>query len=207
VTTLGTGVDGAVRRIETAYEVRGMKARITSFDNPAVGGGTVLNESTFAYNNYGQVTSEFQAHAGTVHVATSPQVQYAYANGSANTIRPTGVTYPNGRVVTYDYAGAGSVSDRSSRIAALKEGSTTLAGYSYLGRQTFVEQDDPEPDVRWTLVDLTGSNDPDTGDIYTGLDRFGRVKDNRWRNDGTSTDTASLLARLGRSRFSDHMDQ
>jgi YD repeat-containing protein len=95
VTTLGTGVDGAVRRIETAYEVRGMKARITSYDNSAVGSGTVLNESTFTYNTYGQVASEFQAHAGTVNVATSPQVQYAYANGSANTIRPTGITYPN----------------------------------------------------------------------------------------------------------------
>jgi RHS repeat-associated protein len=189
VTTLGTGVDGAVRRIETAYEVRGMKARLTSFDNPTVGAGTVLNESTFVFNNYGQVTSEFQAHAGTVHVSTSPQVQYAYANGSANTIRPTGLTYPNGRVVTYDYATAGGVSDRSSRIAALKDGSTTLASYSYLGRQTFVEQDDTEPDVRWTLVDLSGSNDPETGDIYSGLDRFGRVKDNRWWNDGTSTDT------------------
>ncbi len=32
------------------------------------------------------------------------------------------------------------------------------------------------------MVDLTNTNDPDTGDIYSGFDRFGRVKDNRWYN-------------------------
>ena len=40
---------------------------------------------------------------------------------------------------------------------------------------------------RWR--DLSGTNDPDTGDIYSGLDRFGRVKDNRWYNYGSSADT------------------
>ncbi|MDZ4684185.1 MAG: hypothetical protein SH850_03795 [Planctomycetaceae bacterium] len=38
--------------------------------------------------------------------------------------------------------------------------------------------------MKWTLINPAGTNDPDTGDIYSGLDRFGRVKDNRWL-DGT----------------------
>src|SRR5581483_266327 len=41
--------------------------------------------------------------------------------------------------------------------------------------------------MKWTLINQAGTNDPDTGDIYSGLDRFGRVKDNRWI-DGSGTD-------------------
>src|SRR2546430_7547876 len=39
VTALGTGVDGAVRRITRIYEVRGMLQKITSYDNsdPSLG--------------------------------------------------------------------------------------------------------------------------------------------------------------------------
>jgi hypothetical protein len=38
-----------------------------------------------------------------VNTSTTPKVQYGYASGSANTIRPTAITYPDGRVITYDY--------------------------------------------------------------------------------------------------------
>jgi hypothetical protein len=44
VTTFGTGVDDAVKRIARTYEVRGMLLKITSYDNAAVGSGSVLNE-------------------------------------------------------------------------------------------------------------------------------------------------------------------
>ena len=37
VTTLGSGVDGTVRRISTAYDVAGHVKSVTSFDNAAVG--------------------------------------------------------------------------------------------------------------------------------------------------------------------------
>ena len=66
--------------------------------------------------------------------------------------------------------------------------STHLADYSYLGSQTFVITDYTQPDVKWTLADLSGGDDPDTGDIYSGFDRFGRVKDNRWYDYGSSVD-------------------
>jgi len=189
VTTLGSGVDGAVRRIGTTYEVRGMKATITSYDNATVGSGNVLNECQFVYNDFGQLTTEYQSHSGTVNVSMTPKVQYTFADGSSNTIRPTGLVYPNGRALTYAYGGAGSISDRSSRIASIiDDDDTHLCDYSYLGLQTFVEQDDTEPQMKWTLIDLAGSNDPDTGDIYSGFDRFGRVKDNRWYNYNSATD-------------------
>jgi len=133
--------------------------------------------------NFGQLVTEYQAHGGSVNTSTTPSVQYGFADGSANTIRPTALVYPNGRELTYDYGTADGLSDRCSRIASIiDDDDTHLADYSHLGRQTFVAQDDTEPQMKWTLIDLTGSNDPDTGDIYSGFDRFGRVKDNRWYN-------------------------
>jgi RHS repeat-associated protein len=97
---------------------------------------------------------------------------------------------------------AGSASDRLSRIASIldDDGTTRLCDDSYLGRQTFVEQDDTQPDIKWTLVSLSGSNDPDTGDIYTGLDRFGRIKDLRWRDVSANTDLSRI--RYGYDRAS-----
>ena len=64
---------------------------------------------------------------------TTPNIQYAYASGSSNTIRPTSVTYPNGRVITFDYGTAGGINDQASRVESIKDGSMVLAQYSYLG--------------------------------------------------------------------------
>jgi YD repeat-containing protein len=198
VSTLGTGVEGAVRRIASTFEVRGMREKITSYDNATVGSGGVVNEVQFAYNDFGQITHDYQAHGGTVNTSTTPKVQYGYASGSANTIRPTAITYPDGRVITYDYGTVGGMNDSLSRISAIVDddtGSTHLADYSYLGLGAVggllptvnlpftpgaVEVDYTEPDIRYTLVGTAGGTDPDTGDIYRGYDRFG----NRlWRED------------------------
>ncbi|MFO0248393.1 MAG: RHS repeat-associated core domain-containing protein, partial [Planctomyces sp.] len=191
VTTLGSGVDGAVRRISSTYEVRGMRESITSYDNATVGSGSIVNDTKFTYNSFGQLTADYQSHSGAVNTGSSPKVQYAYASGSANTIRPTTVTYPNGRVVTYGYDSSNSMADALSRVAAVIDddgGATHLADYSYLGQQSFVETDYTQPDVKYTLIGTAGGDDPDTGDIYRGLDRFGRIKDSDWYNYGTSAD-------------------
>ena len=65
VTTLGSGVDGAVRRIARTYEVRGMVEKLTSYDNATVGSGAVVNEVQFAYNSFGQLTTDYQSHSGS----------------------------------------------------------------------------------------------------------------------------------------------
>jgi RHS repeat-associated protein len=46
-----------------------------------------------------------------------------------------------------------------------------------------------EPQTKYTLIGTDGGNDPDTGDIYRGIDRFGRIKDSLWYDDGSSTDS------------------
>jgi len=202
ITTLGSGVDGAVRRISSTFEVRGMREFVTSYDNATVGSGSVVNDTKFAYNSFGQLATDYQSHSGTVNTGTSPKVQYAYASGSANTIRPTTVTYPNGRVVTYGYDSSNSMADALSRVAAVIDndgGATHLADYSYLGQQSFVETDYTQPDVKYTLVGTAGGDDPDTGDIYRGLDRFGRIKDSYWYNYGTSADADRIKYGYDRS--------
>eukprot|EP00456_Euglypha_rotunda_P092145 TRINITY_DN96_c2_g4_i2.p1 TRINITY_DN96_c2_g4~~TRINITY_DN96_c2_g4_i2.p1 ORF type:complete len:480 (+),score=98.55 TRINITY_DN96_c2_g4_i2:574-2013(+) len=188
VTVLGTGVDGTVRRISITYDVLGRKSKITSWNNASVGSGDIVNEVLFVYNNFGQLITDYQSHAGAVNTSTTPKVQYGFANGSANTVRPTTITCPNGRVLTFDYSTSGTMPDACSRIDSIKDSSQTLVQYAYLGVKTFVTADYQQPNVKWTMADLSGSNDPNTGDIYSGLDRFGRVKDNRWYNYGNSTD-------------------
>ncbi len=177
VTTLASGVDGAVRRIGTSYEKRGLVEKITSYDDAVVGSGNVVNEVQNAYNDFSQLTAQYQAHGGAVNTSTSPNVQYAYADGSANHVRPVSVTYPGGRIVRYEYdSGDDDALSRISYLADDASGSvgTHLAEYSYLGLGMVVKVDYPEPELAMDLAAGSGL------DPYTGLDRFDRVVDLRW---------------------------
>jgi hypothetical protein len=51
----------------------------------------------------------------------------SHADGSENTVRPTSLTCPNGRVVTYSYSG--TANDRASRVDSIQDGAQTLAEY------------------------------------------------------------------------------
>jgi len=187
VTTLGSGVDAAVRRIATTYEVRGMVSTITSYNDAGTGTpGSVLNEVAFTYNDFGQLISDAQQHDGPV-TGASLDVQYGYASGAggSNQIRPTSLTYPNGRVIDYSYGTSGGMDDKLNRLQAIKDGFTTLAAYSHLGMGTVVRVDYTEPQVR---LDLWGG----TAGSYTGLDRFNRVVDLQWFDYGDSEDRVRI---------------
>jgi RHS repeat-associated protein len=188
VTAFGTGVDQAVKRITRSYEVRGLLQNVTSYDNATVGSGTVLNDVQFAYNDFAQLITEYQSHSGAVNTGGTPKVQYAYADGSANHVRRTSMTYPDGRVTTYDYGAANGTDDLLSRITSLKQGTTIMAGYSYLGLDRAIKVSySSEPGVDLTYIKQSGEADGDAGDQYTGLDRFGRVYDQRWIKTSTGT--------------------
>jgi RHS repeat-associated protein len=188
VTTLGSGVDGAVRRIETAYDGQGNPYLVTSYD--AATGGSVVNQVRRAYNGLGQLTTEWQAHSGTVNTSTTPAVGYTYSEmpSGANHSRLTAVTYPSGYTVNSTYASGLDAS--ISRLSALTDTTGTLESYSYLGLGTVVVRSHPQPDLDLTYVKRTGESAGDAGDQYTGLDRFGRVVDQRWvdGSSGTATD-------------------
>ena len=103
VTTLGTGVDGSVRRIEYAYDGQGNQYLITTYD--AASGGSIINQVQREFNGLGQMTVEYQQSGGAVNTSTSPKVQYTYDEmpSGANQSRLTSITYPDGYMLTYNY--------------------------------------------------------------------------------------------------------
>ena len=117
VTTLGSGVDGAVRRIDTAYDTQGNAYLMTSYD--AASGGSIVNQVEDVYNGLGQMTGEYQSHSGAVNTSTTPEVQYAYTEmaGGANNSRLTSITYPNGYVLDYNYASGAGHHDQPADVA------------------------------------------------------------------------------------------
>jgi RHS repeat-associated protein len=188
VTTLGTGVDGSVRRIQTAYDTQGNPYLVTSYD--AASGGNVVNQVERLYNGLGQLTAEYQSHSGAVNLSTTPAVQYGYSlmASGANHSRLTSITYPNGRVLSYNYNSG--LDSTISRLSSLSDSTGTLQSYSYLALGTVVIVTDPQAGIALTYVKQTGESNGDAGDQYTGLDRFGRVVDQRWlvTSTGTATD-------------------
>jgi RHS repeat-associated protein len=198
VTTLGSGVDGAVQRIDTAYNTQGNAYLFTSYSTPA--GTTIVNQVQEVFNGLGQLTGEYQSHSGAVVVGTTPEVQYAYTEmaGGANNSRLVSMTYPNGRVLNYNYASG--VDNSISRLTSLSDSTGTLESYSYLGLDTVVQRARPQINVNLTYIKQTGESNGDAGDQYTGLDRFGRVVDQRWIN--TSTGTATDRFQYGYDRDS-----
>src|SRR5262249_36579957 len=80
--------------------------------------------------------------------------------------------------------------DTISRLSSLSDGGPqALEAYSYLGLGTVVVRSHPQQGVDLTYVKRTGESNGDAGDQYTGLDRFGRVVDQRWLVSGTGTAT------------------
>src|SRR5207248_11205785 len=109
-----------------------------------------------------------------------PAVQYTYSEMylGANHSRPTGMVDPNGRVISYGYASG--TDNAVSRLSSISDGATTLEAYTYLGLDTVVKRAHPQPGVDLTYIKQAGESNGDAGDQYTGLDRFGRVVDQRW---------------------------
>src|SRR5690606_37955853 len=142
----------------------------------------VVNQVLRKYNGFGQLVTEYQAHDGAVNTGSSPKVQYTYAT-EAKGARLTGMVDPNGRAVNYSYGTAGQVNDRISRLNALidNDGTTTLEGFSYLGLSTVVERTHGNG-TKLTYIKQGAEPNGDAGDQYAGIDRFGRIIDQRWTN-------------------------
>ena len=66
-------------------------------------------------------------------------------------LRPTSITYPDGRIVHATYGSSGGADDKTNRLAAINADSSgspgsALASYQYLGAGTPVIEDYEEPD-------------------------------------------------------------
>lgn len=120
VTTLGTGIDGSVRRIAFTYNLLDQPEKITSTSTAI--GRTIVNDIQYNYNDFQQLTVEYQSHGGAASTSSTPKVTYGYADGSTNTARFTSQTYPNGRMVFYIYASGDD--DALSRVTSLNDGAS-----------------------------------------------------------------------------------
>jgi uncharacterized delta-60 repeat protein/RHS repeat-associated protein len=187
VGTIGSGVDTAVQRIEYSYDSAGLPFKITSYDDDA--GGSVVNQIQNAYNGLGQLVTQYQEHSGSVNTNTSAKVQYSYdeMSGDSNNSRLLRMTYPDGRVIDYGYNSG--IDDSISRLSFIADDfagspSTHLEEYTYLGLGTVVKRAHPQSHVDLSLI---GTSDGQAGDLYTGLDRFGRVVDQNWTNTFSNT--------------------
>jgi YD repeat-containing protein len=187
VIQLGPGAHGLVRRIARTYDLRGLPETITSFTNASLGSGDIVNQVQIEYNQTGLPIRDYEAHEGPVDMANTPSVAYGYnetlsGDEFVRGVRRTSLTYPNGRILRYEYTpGADSNLNRVSFLADDDGGSigTHLAEYTRLGLDQFVRVVYPQPQLR---CDLAHGSGPDP---YDGLDRFSRVVDLVWRNDAT----------------------
>lgn len=90
--SLGTSAVGASRRLSTVFNTRGMVNTVTTWDNPLVGFGTVLNQVQNVYNDFGQRTHSYQAHEGSVNTSTSdPYCQQSERNHRHHEFRRHGM--------------------------------------------------------------------------------------------------------------------
>ena len=179
----GPGIDGHVMRISIARNERRLVETVTS--HSAASGGVVRNEVGYVYNDFNQITEDRQEH-GTTTSTSSPKVGYAYVGGSTdsgatnNNIRPTRTTYPDGRQIDPIYdAGMDDILSRPSSVKDVAE-ALNLAAYEYLGMATPVIATSSQPGTELTYVKQGSEVDGDAGDQYNGLDRFGRIQDQRW---------------------------
>jgi hypothetical protein len=183
---IGTGVDGGVRRVERAYNVRGLLQKVGSY--AATSGGSPINELTREYNDLEMLSKEYQEHEGPKDAYTL-YVGYDYdtaASGGEYTkgLRPTAVRYPNGRKAHFDYGSSGGAGDNLNRLEAIKDDSggspgITLAQYTWIGLRTMVIEDFQQPQVK---LDYFGG----TSGTYAGFDAFDRVVDQKWLYAGST---------------------
>jgi hypothetical protein len=87
--------------------------------------------------------------------------------------------------------------NRPTSLAATRPNSTTAAtleAFKYLGAGTVIERSRPEVNMTLSMVNLSGTAGA-VGDKYIGLDRFGRVVDQRWTQGTTAT--SAVVDRYG----------
>ncbi len=177
VSTLASGFDGGVRRIQTAYTTLSLVEAVTCYD--AATGGSAVNEVKYAYDGWGNVTSFKQDRDGTVGASGFYEVAQTWekATNGRNTVRKASTTLPSGAALTYRYLGAGGLYDGfSSRLSEILYGSTAVVQYRYNGVTQVVGTDYPQPDVMSNLYGTTSGSYPD-------LDNFNRVVSSRWTSD------------------------
>jgi RHS repeat-associated protein/uncharacterized delta-60 repeat protein len=177
--TLPTGIDSTVQQLTYSYDSAGNLGTLSSLGS----GSTVVNTTTRTYNGYGQILTDNEPNGSVTYTYSTP-------SSSLSASRLTGMTYGQ-ESLSYVYnSGVDSTISRLSGIttAALSgSGTVTAEGYTYLGLSTMVTRSNPEIGTSAGLT-LVGTTNGPAGDIYSGLDTFGRVSDQKWLTGSGSTE-------------------
>jgi YD repeat-containing protein len=160
-----------------SYDGLGRLSEAASYDGTR--GGYLVNDVLRTYDGLGRITGDYLALGEYAAPESSPGVQYAY-DDAAHGGRLASITCPDGTVIGYDYGDTGSLNDVIGRLTSILQNNATLESYTYLGLGTVVERAEGNA-VKLTYVQQTSGNlaANDGGDIYRGLDRFGRIVDQR----------------------------
>ena len=152
----------------------------TSYSSASGGSANIVNQVADSYNGFGLLTEEQQSVSGAVD-ANTPAVRYSYSTNTATPTRLVGITYPNGRVLTYGYdTGADSAVGRVSYL--VDSDGTQLADYSYLGLDQIDEVNNPEPGVTLDLGHKNADGNLDR------VDQFNRATDMVFAETGGNID-------------------
>jgi RHS repeat-associated protein len=179
----GSGVDSDTMHVHSAFTNFTHETSI-AYNNDESASDTV----TRTYNSFGQLLSEAQNHH-KLGSSVGATISYSYSSVSTGS-RLTTITYPSGRTVGYDYgSGLNYAISRLTSLTDSQIGSSPIESYLYLGLGTVIERTQDETGMKLTYIKQTGEATGDAGDPYIGLDRFGRVVDQRWIDaSGTAVD-------------------
>ena len=161
VTTLGSNVDGTVRKIGRTYTWNGALASVASYN----ASNAILDEIKYEYDSNHNLAKLYQSHSGAVNVSTTPYIQYTYA-GIVNGHRLATLKYPSNKTLTYGY-------DTRNELTTISEGATTLATYVNSGSGNPMQTTYNQPAVS---LNYTGG----------GMDRFGRIANHAWMKSGSA---------------------
>jgi len=182
VTTLASGFDGAVRRVERSYDPLGRVETVTQFSDLS-SPTTATDGVKYSYDNWGNLErfeQDRNSAVGALGSVDDYEVSYAHAKASGGRValRRSSMTLPSGKAITLTYSSfRGLFDDDASRVSSVADGSLTLANWIYNGVGQAVGTSYPEPNVASRLVD------PNTSGSYPGLDRFNRIVNCYWQKD------------------------
>jgi hypothetical protein len=160
----------------------------------AASGSNIVNQVKRAYNGFGQLTREWQSHAGAVNTSTTPSVQYAYSemSGGANHSRLVSMTYPDGRVLSCN--SASGLDESISRLSSISDTTGTLE--ERVGGSTT---------TRYTrspvYVDAPLKRERDTNSDGVLDERLWAVQDANWNVTALTDDGGAVVERYAYDPF------
>ncbi|MBE7457336.1 MAG: RHS repeat-associated core domain-containing protein [Planctomycetia bacterium] len=192
----GTGsVASAVRAVTWTYTSDGLTEFVTTHSDTTPDTSTwtdAVNQVKYTYDAANRLIEEEQEYDGAVDGSTL-SVQYAYGTNysTGNYARLNKLTYPNGKVLWNGYTHTDTsntfedtINDTFSRVGQLafdNAGSigNIIAEYSFNGMSRMAIRNH-DNDSGWTGNDLKLDYFQGSSGTYAGLDRFGRVIDQRF---------------------------